>query len=158
MSLSIDTRRISSVYALGQWFPVKLNTFFIDAYELKDIEESCPFGNESNNPRSLTDDPREPHATYYEMGGLYKKDEPEFNSITFSNSPRTKLTTIAGSQGVGFIDSSTGETVYFSIMEIRAFRCAPIREVIKKCPELTPQKEAAKKILDKIYSKKQENK
>jgi hypothetical protein len=153
MSLSIDTRRISAVYALGQWFNVKFNTFFIDAYELRDIEESCPFGNEHSNPLDLTCDSREPHTTYYQMGGIHKKSEPESQSFVFQNSPRSKIVSLSSDQGVGFIDAKTKETVYFALMEIRAFRCAPVKEVIRQCPELKPQVQAAKEMLNGIVVK-----
>jgi hypothetical protein len=148
MSLSIDTRRISAVYALGQWHRVKVNTFGIDAYELMDIEESCPFGNESDN-RFLRDKvrdrdeginyTRQPHTAYYTMGSFYEGAEPENRSSVFENNPRVRMVTPSGSAGVCFQDPDTNEEVYFSLLEIKGFKTVSEETAIELAPVLAPQ-------------------
>ena len=147
MSLSIDTRRICAVYALDQWHKVKVNSFCTDAYELMEIEEDCPFGNEwdNRNPSDFKRDkksgefhPREPHTKYFQMSALY--DEVEYNCTTFDNSPRTRFLTPTPSTGVTFIDPDSDESVYFSIVDIKAFRCVSREEAIKRDPDLKPIK------------------
>ena len=148
MSLSIDTRRICAVYALGQWHRVKVNTFGIDAYELMEIEEHCPFGNESDN-RFLRDKvrdrdegynyPREPHTAYYTMGSLYEGAEPEFKCQPLGNAGRTRMLTPSGATGVCFQDPDTNEEVYFSLMEIKGFKTVSEDVAIELAPALAPQ-------------------
>ena len=144
MSLSIDTRRISAVYALGQWFKVKLNSFYLDAFELWDIEEPCPFGNEHDNRSPLDrkrDDvdgynPRQPHTAYYAMGSLYEGAEPEFRSHTLGDTGRVRMLTPSGATGVGFIDADTDEEVFFSLMECKGFRTVSKEKAIESSPQL----------------------
>ena len=144
MSLSIDTRRISGIYALGQWFQVKINSVYLDAFELWDIEEFCPFGNEQDNrdpERRKRDDvdgyyPRQPHTAYYTMGSLYEESEPEFKSHTFENSARVRMLTPSGATGISFVDAITEEEVSFSLMECKAFRTVSKADATIACPAL----------------------
>ena len=148
MSLAIDTRRISGVFALNQWFEVSPNTFCLDAFELWDIEEDCPFGNEQDNrsqrDRDLDDrdgyHPRQPHTAYYEMGRLYEGAEPEFQARMLGDTNRVRMLTPSGSTGVRFIDSTTDEEVFFSLMECKGFRTISKEKCVKKCPALKGEK------------------
>lgn len=144
MSLSIDTRRISAVFAFGQWLKVKPNTFCLDSFELWDIEEDCPFGNEHDNrsprDRDLDDrdgyHPRQPHTAYYEMGKLYEGAEPEFRSSMLGDTNRVRMLTPSGSTGVRFIDPDTDEEVFFSLMECKGFRTVSKEKAIQASPKL----------------------
>ena len=148
MSLSIDTRCICAVYALGQWHRVQVNTFGTDSYELMEIEEHCPFGNEDDN-RFLRDKvrdrdrgcdlPRQPHTAYYTMGSLYEGAEPEFKSHAMGDTGRVRMLTPSGATGVSFQDPDTGELVYFSLVEIKGFKTVTPERVIELCPSLAPQ-------------------
>jgi len=144
MSLSIDTRRISGIYALGQWFKVVPDSFWIDAFELRHINEHCPFGNEDDN-RSQTDKERDgynrqrqPHTNWYALGRLYEHTEPEYHSDTIGDANRITIQSPQGHDGVGFIDADTCESVYLSLIECRAFRCVSEADAIKADPRLTP--------------------
>lgn len=144
MSLSIDTRRISGVYALGQWFKLVPNSFCIDSYELLYINEACPFGNESDN-RPLKEKerdgfrhPRQPHTDYYAMGTIYEKSQPDSSIHMLGDTNRIAMHSPQGCDGVAFIDADTGESVYLSLLECRAFRCVSEEEAIKADPSLAP--------------------
>jgi hypothetical protein len=144
MSLSIDTRRISGIYALGQWFKVVPNSFWIDAYELRHINEHCPFGNESDN-RSQPDKERDgyrhqrqPHTDWYLLGKLYERTEPASYMDMLGDTNRVVMQSPQGHDGVGFIDADTGESVYLSLIECRAFRCVSEADAIKADPRLAP--------------------
>ena len=138
MSLSIDNRRISGIYALGQWFKVKPGTFWIDAYDFVCLEEHCPFGNEQDN-RDRFDDgsyPRQPHSTCYSMGALYPERERSDFPQPGGNQSRMTFSNPSGHHGVQFIDDETEEVVSFSLLEVRAFRELTEDEVVKRVPRL----------------------
>lgn len=142
MSLQIDTRCISGIYAFNQWFKVVPNSFWIDAFELQHINEDCPFGNESDN-RSQQDKDREgccyrrqPHTDWYTLGDLYKDSQPPYTCFPLGDSNRVFVKPPQGCHGVGFTDANTGESVYFSLMECRAFRCVSEAAAINADPSL----------------------
>jgi hypothetical protein len=110
MSLSIDSRFITGIYALGQWFNVKPNSVGVDAYEFIDWQES--FGPDE----STFDQP----GTCFQMGDFY----PEPKNGCGSYGPHSRLTfaSPAGHHGITFIDAKTGDHVSFSLCEIRAFK------------------------------------
>lgn len=135
MSLLIDSRRICAVYALGQWFNIKPDSFVHDAFELRIWEEDVPFGNESNNPNKQGALPREPRASIFAMGALYHMDEPE-PLFTSYGSGRQAIKNPGGSHGIQFIDADTGLRVSMSIMEVKAFREMTEDQVVQRRPEL----------------------
>lgn len=144
MSLQIDDRRICAVYALGQWFKVLPGSFCIDAFELRYINEICPFGNEHDN-RSQADKQRDgyrfqrqPHTDWYAMGKLYERSQPDRYVDMLGDTNRVTMQSPQGHDGVTFIDAETGESVYFSLVECRAFRCVSKEEAIKADPRLAP--------------------
>lgn len=111
MSLCIDSRYITGIYALGQWFKVMPDSFGIDAYQLTDWDDTADgVGNRRD-------------TTYrdYEMGALYRAVEPEYRCGDYQNL-RGVWETPSGSAGVCFTDAETGERVSFSLMEVKGFR------------------------------------
>lgn len=142
MSLFIDSRKIVGVYALGQWFNVKPDTFAHDSFELICWEEEVPFGNESNNPSRPSDHPREPHSVAFQMGAIYKGAgiEPPASQGYIGNS-RMAFANPSGSTGVTFVDADTGLTTSMSLLEIKAFRECSTEDAIEACPHLKPANE-----------------
>ena len=114
MSLSIDSRCITAVFALNQWFEIEPDSFCVDAYELRFW----------NGPASLVEALGDAiHSVDYQMGSLYEKEEPEYSRFNYGpNSPRGCSSTVQGSHGVCFIEKATGQRVSLSLMELRAFR------------------------------------
>lgn len=111
MSLGIDSRYITGIYALGQWFKVKKDSIDVDAFQFTNWEESSPH---SGNTWEVV-------HTDYEMGSLYPEpDSPKAGS--YGEHSRGRWQKPSGHQGITFIDASTGEQVSFSLMEVRAFR------------------------------------
>jgi hypothetical protein len=111
MSLRIDSRYITGIYALGQWFKVKKDSIDVDAFEFTNWEEFSPH---SGNIWEV-------QHTDYIMGQLYPKREGpqcgrhgEHSSGYWAN-PN-------GCHGISFIDATTKERVSFSLMEVRAFK------------------------------------
>lgn len=135
MSLSIDSRKIVGVYALGQWFNIRPDTFVHDAFELVCWEECVPFGNEACNPIRRSG-ARQPHSICFFMGALYPDKESPANADFGSG--KMKFANPSGYTGVQFIDADTGLCVSMSLMEIKAFREETEEEVIKTCPYLKP--------------------
>lgn len=128
MSLSIDTRRISGVYAFGQWFKVVPNSFAIDSYELLDRPlEHCPFGNENG---AYTD--------CYTLGSLYERSQPEAYRAAIGDNASFSMVAPQGAHGICFIDAETDESVYFSLLECKAFRCVSEELAIQADSKLTP--------------------
>ena len=111
MSLCIDSRYITGIYAFGQWFKVVPDTFGIDAYELTDW---CGHADDVES-RWRTD------FTDYCMGALYQGKEPEPWLHEYSGQ-EGRSTNPQGCHGVCFTDADTGERVSFSLLEVKAFR------------------------------------
>lgn len=118
MSLRIDSRYITGIYALGQWFKVKKDTVDVDAFEFTNWEELSPHDGDTWNTQ---------HHDYM-MGSVYKSSfdgqqvEPEYKGGKYAEHSRGYWSTVTGSHGITFIDADTGERVSFSLMEVRAFR------------------------------------
>lgn len=112
MSLSIDSRSITAVYALGQWFEIEPDSFCTDAFELVswmgDADAVAKYG------EAIERD-------VYSMGALYAANEPEYQSMRSPGSRATFLNP-RGNVGVCFIEKRTRQRISLSIMEIRAFR------------------------------------
>ena len=112
MSFSIDSRYITGIYALGQWFSVKSDTLEIDSFILTQWRDKSP----------LRGDPTLAPYSDYAMGDIYPDDQ---DAHTFSHDGdgfQGGLHSPRGVDGVSFIDADTGERVSFSLMEVRAFR------------------------------------
>lgn len=111
MSLSIDSRYITGVYALGQWFKVKPDTVDVDAFQFRNWEEQSPHDGKAWTVQH----------TDYEMGALYPSKQNRKGG-GYSEHSRGSWTTPCGCDGISFIDADTGERVSFSLVEVRAFR------------------------------------
>ena len=111
MSLAIDSRYITGIYALGQWFKVKKGTVGVDAYEFTDWEEEDVPTNGYRYDIAHTD---------YSLGYLY----PEASGTRgrYRDDSPAYYAPPSGSTGITFTDAETGERVSFSMMEVRAFR------------------------------------
>jgi hypothetical protein len=114
MSLSIDSRYITAVFALGQWFEIEDDSFCVDAYELRYWDGSADLVDKFGD---------RVHCTDFQMGSLYEKEQPEYHCFNYGpNSPRAASMTPQGHHGVCFIEKATGQRVSLSLMEVRAFR------------------------------------
>ena len=112
MSLSIDCRFVTGIYALGQWFKVKPNTIDVDAYEFRNWHDLHP------DPKSWDEG-----ATDYSMGAIYQDPNPgEQLGGDYGEHSRKRWERPTGSNGISFIDEDTGERVSFSLLEVRGFR------------------------------------
>lgn len=139
MSLFIDSRKIIGVYALGQWFNIKPDTFAHDSYELICWQEDVPFGNELNNKYSPDDLDRQPHSICFAMGDLYEHIEP--TGLTgYQGDGRMSYKTPRGCDGITFIDADTGNKISMSLIEIKAFKEQSEEETSKACPYLKGRK------------------
>ena len=111
MSLEIDSRYITGIYALGQWFKVKKDSIDVDAFQFTNWEECSPH---SGNGWEVE------HCDY-EMGALYpQQDRPGIG--TYGEHSKGRWEKPFGAHGITFIDEDTKERVSFSLMEVRAFR------------------------------------
>ncbi|MCP9823903.1 hypothetical protein [Synechococcus sp. EJ6-Ellesmere] len=110
MSLDIDSRYITGLYALGQWFNVVADSVAVDAYEFIDWDER--FGDR----RREWDD----RGTCYQMGSRYPvSDGPSCGNFENSGLSWANPT---GSTGITFEDADTGERVSLCLLEVKAFR------------------------------------
>ena len=115
MSLLIDNRFVTGIYAFNQWFKVKKNTVDVDAYEFISWDDS--FG-DNEKPNSWDD----PHAVY-QMGAVYDADRPGlYKSAPYGGESRGSFVNPSGCTGITFIDADTNERISFSILEVKAFR------------------------------------
>ena len=112
MSLSIDSRYITGIYALGQWFKVKKDSVDVDAFEFTNWEERSPHSGDTYTV----------HHTDYIMGSLYLKNRDGSQCGTHGPNSRGSWANPGGCDGISFIDDATNERVSFSLMEVRAFR------------------------------------
>lgn len=115
MSLNIDSRHITGIYALGQWFNVRPNTVDVDAYEFINWEEDLE---PDERPDAWNS-----QATVYQMGG-YVPEPSSLEPTRGDYGPNSRKTWAIprGGDGIRFIDADTGERVSFSLVEVRAFR------------------------------------
>lgn len=109
MSLNIDSRFITGIYALGQWFNVKPNSVGVDAYEFVDWDERF------EADESIFDQP----GTCYRMGDLYPERKKAAN---YGPHSRLSFVSPGGGDGITFVDAKTGDRVSFSLREVRAFK------------------------------------
>jgi hypothetical protein len=111
MSLLIDSRFITGIYALDQWFKVVPDSVEVDAYEFINWDDR--FG---DRPAKWDD-----RGTTYQMGSSYPEREGP-NCGTYGENSRLSWANPAGSSGITFTDADTGERVSFSLLEVKAFR------------------------------------
>jgi hypothetical protein len=112
MSLFIDSRYITGIYALGQWFKVMPNTIDVDAYEFCNWMDTEPDEHDWREG-----------ATVYMMGAAYDKQEREAPVCgEFGPNSRKSWHNPTGSCGVTFTDAETGERVSFSLLEVKGFK------------------------------------
>ena len=113
MSLSIDTRRICAIYALGQWFNIKPGSIQIDAYELCD-----PAYNPEKKRLSQLD------CDIYALGSLYPRQKQ--GERTHSRAPGDRDCTWffespSPHTGIRFKDIETEKWISMSLVEVKAF-------------------------------------
>ena len=118
MSLAIDDRHITGLFAFGQWFKVKKGSVCIDAYEFVYWDENPEPGKEPN--------PYKIRHTYYEMGAVYNADRPGLYKAERYEKTLGGWENPSGHTGIGFIDADTNERVSFALLEVKAFREACI--------------------------------
>ena len=116
MSLCIDSRYITGIFALGQWFKVQEDSVGVDSFEFTNWEERSPHdGNLATVPH-----------TNYEMDGMYPRHDTcngEFPACgIYGPGSRGTWAVVAGHHGISFIDADTKERVSFSLAEVKAFR------------------------------------
>ncbi len=107
MSLSIDARKITAVYALGEWHKVKEGTFEIDAYELMNAF-----------------DDKDRFVTFYELGSVYD-ERPRFEMsppIPGSLGEHWRFRNVQGFHGCRWIDPVNCGHVSVSLMEIKGWK------------------------------------
>lgn len=112
MSLNIDSRYITGIYALGQWFKVKKGSVDVDSFEFRNWEEDDPHdGNIWNTEH-----------TNYQMGDIYGQTSNPCNRYRLNPEARAWFSSVSPCHGMTFIDAVTGERVSISLTEVRAFR------------------------------------
>lgn len=113
MSLVIDSRYITGIYALGQWFKVEKDSVWVDAYEFTNWEEPSPHDGDTWKVRH----------TNYLMGQIYPDPHSDGPSCgMYSEHSKGGWAVPGRSHGIAFVDADTGERVSFSLIEVRAFR------------------------------------
>tara|TARA_R100000278_G_C5361677_1_gene125622 strand:+ start:43 stop:459 length:417 start_codon:yes stop_codon:yes gene_type:complete len=131
MSLDIDTRTIVGIYALNQWFKVKPFSVWIDAYDLCEVSPNLSF---SETEMGL---PGHGQITVYNMSELYRdfKDRPCM--IERRSEDEARFEHPSSSHGISGIldnDSKIQEEIYFSLLEVKAFKCISQKDAEKLCP------------------------
>lgn len=134
MSLAIDSRRISGVYALDQWFKVKINSFSLDDYELMDYYERQQFGEEYTSYDG--EFRRNTRYDWYCLGKAY----PQIEQTVSPGDGYSREAHMSGFAGAQWTDAETGETVSMSLMEIKAWRQVSEAKATEACPRLSRQK------------------
>lgn len=111
MSLCIDSRYITGIYALGQWFNVKPDTIDVDSYQFTNWKDQSPHdGNRF-----------QVEHTDFEMGDVYPQNDPS-PVVKYRADSAGYSSGVGPYHGIAFIDADTGERVSFCLLEVRAFR------------------------------------
>ena len=133
MSLNIDTRTIVGIYALNQWFDVKPFSVWIEAYDLCDVNPHLTF---KETEMGL---PGHGEVTVYNMGELYRdfKDRPCM--IERRSEDEARFENPSSSHGITAIlendsDTQINERIYFSLLEVKAFKCISEEDANILCP------------------------
>ena len=114
MSLSIDDRYITGLFAFDQWVKVKKGSVLIDAYEFVYWDENPEAGKEPN--------PYKIRHTYYEMGAVYNADRPGLYKSERFKATLGGSESPSGNTGIAFTDADTNERISFALLEVKAFR------------------------------------
>jgi hypothetical protein len=118
MSLSIDSRLVSGVYAFGQWFECVVGSAVVDAYEFLYYEESFVVGeNDFDVP-----------ATVYIMADAYPDLPNDKGCGSYGPHSRKTYSSPYAAVGLQFKDKATGDLVSFPLLEVKAFRSRPASE------------------------------
>ena len=120
MSLSIETRAIVGIYALGQWFKVKPFTVYIDAYELCSTDPGMAFSETKFGTRGNKCN------TYIQLGDLYREfkrnpikmpPKQHYDEASFENpSPYQGISAVLDN------GAEPEERIAFSLLEVKAFK------------------------------------
>lgn len=107
MSLAIQIKNVSAVYALGGWHHLVPGSLEIDAFELEEIL-----------------DPEEGSRIYYQLGCMYQENRKVDLPINLPGSIGENWSFVSpqGHHGCRWIDVKTGELVSTSLAEIKAWR------------------------------------
>ena len=108
MSCNINTSRVTSVFALGQWHPVAKGSFDIDAYE-------------------VVLDLGERHKDIYQMGEMYPDNPPyeQPKPVPGSIGEHWRFKNPQGCDACMWRCPETGGVVAMSILEVKAWRYDP---------------------------------
>jgi hypothetical protein len=118
MSLSIDSRLVSGIYAFDRWFDCVVGSVCVDAYEFVVHHETFPVGD--------SDYSRE--ATVYQMADAYS-DLPNDNGCgSYGPNSRKSYASPKACNGIQFQEMGTGALVSFPLLEVKAFRSRPVDE------------------------------
>ena len=119
MSLSIDTRAIVGIYALGQWFKVKPFTVYIDAYELCSTDPGLAFSETKLGERGNK------YKTYIQLGDLYRDFEWRPLELPPQHPDEASFKNPSPSEGISAVldnGAEPEERIAFSILEVKAFK------------------------------------
>ena len=109
MSLSIDDRHITGLFAFDQWFKVKKGSVCLDSYEFCYWEENPEPG------EGIYDC----EHTYFQMGAHYAA---EYAGGAYGEHSKGRWINPSGSTGICFTDADTNERISFALLEVKAFR------------------------------------
>ena len=109
MSLSIDDRFITGLFAFDQWFKVKKGSVCVDSYEFLYWEENPDPGEGVYDCYHIS----------YQMGAHYAA---KHEVRTFDTKTKGRWINPSGATGITFIDADTDERVSFALLEVKAFR------------------------------------
>ena len=133
MSLDIDTRTIVGIYALNQWFDVKPFSVWIDAYDLCEVSPHLTF------EETELGEPGHGQITVYNLSELYRdfKGKPYMSVRRSEDEARFENPT--SSHGISAIlendwDTQRNERIFFSLLEVKAFKCISQEEANLLCP------------------------
>ena len=132
MSLDIDTRTIVGIYALNQWFKVKPFSVWIDAYDLCEVSPHLTF--EETELGELGHG----QITVYSLSELYRDFEYKPSTIQRRTEDEARFDNPSASCGICGIldnDSTIQEEIYFSLLEVKAFKCISQKDAKKLCPQ-----------------------
>ena len=108
MSLCIDDRFITGLFAFGQWFNVKKGSIGIDAYEFCYWEENPGPGEGIYDCSHI----------YYQMGAHYAAK----HEVGAFDKTKGRWSKPSGNTGICFTDADTNERISFALLEVKAFR------------------------------------
>jgi hypothetical protein len=111
MSLSIDCRCITAIYALGQWFEVVPDSLDVDAYELVNWRARAEVVKREGEDEIGYD--------LYTLGHLYPEGGGAVTRFPYA---KVYQTTPSGNHGITFIEKKSKQRVSFCLLEVKAFK------------------------------------